>query len=176
MKQLFLSISVIIMVCSCSEKEIKTRQINYENFNKVVTATTLDSVAGSCRFLVFSVIKSNGGAATAEISVNSAGYYCDASSEILAAPNTTDALPLNEDVQVNEQGYWISISRINLNNFAGLGVKYAGYRVADYSTGVLIYYYGWIGIEVDTNMQFINIKDRAIALDAGKPIRTGQIE
>ena len=166
---------LIICTISCSIKESAPDQIMNEKIDKKILIDTPDSITGSCRQMVFSIaIDDTLNTTTTVMHINNAGYYCDAHSEIMAMPGTNRLNPLPFNSTVNSDGNWIAVNNISLDDFAGKGLKYAGYRIADYSSGEVVYFYGWIGIEVDFNKLKITIAERATNYTANKPIMTGQ--
>jgi hypothetical protein len=173
----FISLMIFISVIStisCSKQESISDNISVENFNKNVCCTSPDSITGACRYLVFTITIDDVQKATTMMHMNNSDYYCDAHSEVLVQPDTKRLKHLLADITVNSEGNWIPVNNICMDDFAGKGLKYAGYRIADYSSGDVIYYYGWIGIEVDFNKQKIAIADRGTNLTLNRPIRTRQ--
>ena len=68
--------------------------------------------------------------------------------EILVNSDTKNALPLDENQKISETDNWEKSHGINLDDFAGKGEKYIGYRNGFYPSGITNYYYGWIKIEL----------------------------
>ena len=167
---------LIICTISCSKKESIPDQIIHEVLNKNVYINTPDSISGSCRYLVFSIVIDDVFKTTALMHLNNENYYCDAHSEVLVQADSKMLKPLAHNTDIDSEGSWIPVNNICLDDFAGKGIKYAGYRIADYSSGEVVYYYGWIGIEVDFNKQNISITERATNFTANRPILTGQTE
>ena len=170
-------IALIISLLSCDKTEdLPENKIIYNSINKTITKLVNDSIAGVCKNLIFEIKEVNQSENTAIIRLNYEMICCDGFSNILANSNTGNALPLNKNQKISEINNWKSSNGICLDDFAGKGEKYIGYRSGFYPSGVTNYNYGWIKIDLSSDKKTLKIIDRATNYTENKYIKAGQIE
>jgi hypothetical protein len=126
--------------------------------------------------LIFEIIESNTFEETAIITSNNETVLCDGFDNILANPDNEKVTPLNENQKIYEIGNWKGVQEKSLEEFAGKGEKYIGYRSAFFPSGITNYNYGWIRVELSSDQKTLKIIDRATNYTENKYIRTGQVE
>jgi len=174
-------LSVVAMVgglfFSCNKSEVlPADSIISTEINKTITLSNPDSIVGTCKNLIFEIKETKLSENTVIIRLNDELITCDGFSNILANTATGDALPLNENQEISEKDNWGSSNGICLDDFAGKGEKYIGYRSGVFASGVTNYNYGWIKIELSSDKKILKIIDRATNYTDNKFIKTGQIE
>lgn len=169
--------SITMMVFSCNKpNDVIQDNIIFYQINKTVTTSHPDSIDGTCKDLIFKVQVLNQSDNTAIISLNNEKISCDGFNNILADSNTGKVLILNENQKIYENGDWKSANGICLDEFAGKGEKFIGYRSGFYPSGVTNYNYGWIKIELSSDKKTLKIIERATNITENKPINAGQME
>jgi hypothetical protein len=82
---------------------------------------------------------------------------------------------LDSNVLIPQEGNWHGTSTgLSLDNFAGKGQKFLGYRAYYYPDGVIAFRNGWIKIELSPNHDTLKVMSRATNLSYNQPILTGQ--
>lgn len=169
--------SITLMIFSCNKSsDVIQDNIIFNQINKTVTASHPDSIDGACKNLIFKVQILNQSDNTVVIRTNKEGIFCDGFNNILADSNTGRVLTLNENQKISENGDWKSANGICLDEFAGKGEKFIGYRSGFYPSGVTNYNYGWIKIELSSDKKTLKIIERAMNYTENKSINTGQLK
>ncbi len=161
--------------CNKSE-ELPPDNIIFTEINKTITLSNPDSISGTCKNLIFEVKEVSSSDIIAIIRLNDELILCDGYNNILANSTTGNALPIDENQKISETDNWRSSKGISIDDFAGKGEKYIGYRSGFFPSGVTNYNYGWIKIELSTDKSTLKIIDRATNYTENKFIKTGQIE
>lgn len=162
---------------SCSKSDdLPPDNIIFTVINKTITLSNSDSIDGTCKKLIFEIKETNSSENTVIIKLNDELINCNGFSNILVNTTTGDALPLDENRRISETDNWESSNGISLDDFAGKGEKYIGYRSGFYPSGVTNYNYGWIKIELSSDKSTLKIIDRATNYAENKYIKTGQTE
>jgi hypothetical protein len=176
--KVFLNLIVIIgILISCKKPEnLPPDYIIYSEINKTITLLYPDSISGTCKYLIFEIIESNSFEETSLMKLNGEPVLCDGFDNILANSDNEKVTPLNENQKINEIGNWVGINEISLEEFAGKGEKYIGYRSGIFPSGITNYNYGWIRLELSSDQKTLRIIDRATNYTENKYIRTGQVE
>lgn len=170
-------IALTISMFSCEKTEDLPESkdnIIFKSINKTITELANDSIIGTCKNLIFEINKLSQSEYTAIIRLNNEMIYCDGFSNILANSNNGDALLLDENRKILETDNWGTSNGICLDDFAGRGEKYIGYRSGFFPSGVTNYNYGWIKIELSSDKRTLKIIDRATNYAENQPIMTGQ--
>ena len=168
-------VSGLFFSCNKSE-ELPPDNIIFTEINKTITLSNPDSIDGTCKNLIFEIKETSSSGNTTIIRLNDEFITCDGFSNILANSNNGDALPLDENQKISETDNWGNSNGISLDDFAGKGEKYIGYRSGFFPSGVTNYNYGWIKIELSSDKSTLKIIDRATNYTENKYIKTGQIE
>ncbi len=167
--------AILISLFSCNKKEeLPEDNIIYKAIDKTITELVCDSIDGACYNLIFEIEESKQSDCTVSIRLNNQMVLCDAYTEILANIHTGNALPLYKDHKISEHNNWAHPHGISLDDFAGKGEMYIGYRAALYPSGQVYYNYGWIKIELSSDKKTLKIIDRATNYTENKYIKTGQ--
>jgi hypothetical protein len=156
-------------------EQLPPDEILFQEINKTITASQIDSISGSCKDLRFEIRENLQGEFNAILSYNGNYILCDGYSSILTDPQTETAFALENNVIISKECHWYS-GELNLNHFAGLGEKYLGYRSCGYPDGIERYGFGWIKIELTPNGDTLKILSRANNRTTNNPIKAGQIE
>ncbi|RLD87252.1 MAG: hypothetical protein DRJ02_06820 [Bacteroidetes bacterium] len=85
--------------------------------------------------LVFGIISNNQTGFSSILKINSVLIECDGYNSILTNSDTEKIVPLNEDFDISETSYWTRVHDLSLDDFAGKGEKYIGYRSCFFSSG-----------------------------------------
>jgi hypothetical protein len=179
MKNTLLFLSVLFtgfIFSSCEKTERLPDQISYENIDKVITLSSPDSIQGACKDIIFAITQKNTNEKSVVVSMDNSNVLCDAFSSILVTDNNNTVLTMQEGIVVSGNGNWTFIDSLCLDDYAGKGPMYVGYRVASYPSGITDYYYGWIKVELTSDKTTLKLYDRASNYTANNPIVTGQKE
>jgi hypothetical protein len=168
-------VSGLFFSCNKSE-ELPPDNIVFTEINKTITLSNPDSILGTCKDLIFEIKETNSFENTVIIRLNDGLIECDGFNNILSNSDNGDVLTLDENQKVSENDNWKSANGICLDEFAGKGEKYIGYRSGFFPSGVTNYNYGWIKIELSSDKKTLKIIDRATNYTENKYIQTGQIE
>lgn len=134
-----------------------------------------DSISGTCKDLIFEINSNNQIEFSSILRINSSHILCDGYNSIIANSNTENVLPLNVEFEISETSKWIRLQNLNLDDFAGKGEKYIGYRSCFFPEGIDNFNYGWIKINLSTNKDTLSIISRATNHTNYKSIKTGQL-
>ena len=165
-----------ILLTSCEKTERLPDQIIYENIDKTITLTNPDSIQGACKDIVFAITQKNTNEKSVVVSMDNSPVLCDAYSDILVTDDNNKVLTMKDGVMVSGKGNWTFIDSLCLDDYAGKGPMYVGYRAASYPSGIINYYYGWIKLELSSDKQTLKLFDRASNYTANNSILTGQKE
>jgi len=170
-------IALFVSSFSCDKTEdLSEDHIVFKAINKTITELVNDSIDGTCKNLIFEITELNQSENTAKIRLNNEMIECDGFSNILVNPNTGNALPLDKDQRISETDNWGNSNGICLDDFAGKGETYIGYRSGFFPSGVTNYNYGWIKIDLSSDKKILKIISRATNYTENKYIKTGQTE
>jgi len=180
MKQsvLFLLTIIFILVASCNKAE--TDEINdniiFKNFNKTIISQEQDSISGTCKSLIFEIRVDAQMEYSSTLKINDELICCDGYNSIITDSDTEIVIPLDEHINISQDANWIGIHDLSLDDFAGKGEKYIGYRSCFYPDGINNYHFGWIKIKLSANKDSLTIISRATNFTSNKTMQTGQIE
>jgi hypothetical protein len=175
----FLYVVVIVsgLFFSCNKsEELPPDNIIFTEINKTITLSNPDSILGTCKDLIFEIKETNSFENAVIIRLNDELILCDGFNNILSNSDNGNVLTLDENQKVSDNDNWKSANGICLDEFAGKGEKYIGYRSGFFPSGVTNYNYGWIKIELSSDKKTLKIIDRATNYTENKYIQTGQIE
>ena len=163
------------MSCKKTESDKTNDDIYFKTLNKTIVKQGNDSISGTCKDLVFEVISNNQTDFSSILRINSALGECDGYNSILTNSDGEKVVPLNVDFEISETSNWNRIHDLSLDDFAGKGEKYIGYRSCFFPSGIDNFNYGWIKIRLSINKDTLAIISRATNHANYKSIKTGQI-
>ncbi len=170
-----LLLSIFLIGCKESETAKPSDNIVYEQINKTVTYPEKDTVRGACRKLIFLIVDSTPNGFHAVLKENTGIMECSAFNSFLTDSLSSNMLVLDENVPVPPGGNWQGTgSGLILDNYAGKGQKFIGYRAYSYPDGVLAYRYGWIKVSLSAMHDTLRVISRATNNTYNQPIFTGQ--
>ncbi|MEA2041406.1 MAG: hypothetical protein U9N85_02485 [Bacteroidota bacterium] len=179
MKNLNLLIGIVItgLFFSCNKTEdLPADRIMFVELDKIITFSNPDSICGTCKDLIFEIEKINSSENTAIVKLNDKMIDCDGFDNIRADSDNGNVLLFDVNKVISENGNWKNVNGICLDEFAGKGEKYIGYRSGFYPSGFTNYNYGWIKIELSSDKKTLKIIDRATNYTENKFIKAGQTE
>ena len=162
--------------CGKDESENSKDVIVFENINKTVVSTQIDSIGGTCKDLRFEMIINDQMEHLAILNTNTSLIDCDGSNSIMADTASGKVLVLDEQASISTEGGWAGVRDLNLEDFAGLGEKYIGYRSCFFPEGVNQYRFGWVKIKLSPNKDTLTIISRADNQTINKSIMAGKME
>jgi hypothetical protein len=167
---------VIVIILSCDKKDVTPLKddIIFTEINKSVAYLEKDSISGYCKDLIFEIINNGQTGYSAILKQNEELTLCDGFNSILLDSQTGQVAVLNENKLISKEGHWGSVGDLNLDNFAGKGAKYIGYRPGFYPSGITYYRYGWIKVELTSNRDTLKVICRATNNTNDKSIKAGQ--
>ncbi len=163
------------MSCEKTKSDNTNDSIDFNTLNKTIVIQENDSISGTCKDLVFEIISNNQTGFSSILRINNALIECDGYNSILTNSNTEKVVPLNDDFEISETADWTGIQNLSLDDFAGKGEKYIGYRSCFFPEGIDNFNYGWIKIKLSINKDTLIIISRATNHANYKSIKTGQI-
>lgn len=169
----FIAITFTFMYCNKSDDLIIDNIIT-EDINKTITFLNSDSIAGNCKDLIFEIREIDQNQYTAIIRLNDEVISCDGFNNICLNPLSGSVELLDENQNILEDNNWGSANGISLDDFAGQGEKYIGYRLGYYPLSTKRYNYGWIKIDLSENKQTLRIISRATNYTDNLSIKAGQ--
>ncbi len=170
-------IAIVELLSSCNKSDdLPDDNIIFTEINKSITFSNPDSIRGTCKDLIFEIKETNSSEITVLIRLNDELIDCNGFNNILANSASGEVLILDENQKVSENDNWDNANAICLNEFAGKGEKYIGYRSGFFPSGVTNYRYGWIKIELSSDKRTLKLINRATNYTVNKFIKTGQIE
>jgi len=179
MKNYLLTIIGSAMLCfqltSCNKTEKQNDAIVFKNISKTIIAPNTDSISGACKPIIIE-FTNRGYNYSININNSSIIIECDAFGRIVTDSKTNDIKVFNEGMSIDANQNWTSIKDLNLDNFAGKGEKYIGYRFCEYPSGINHYYYEWIKIKLSVNRDTLEIISQAGNLTENNSINTGQLK
>lgn len=175
-KILFLSLVILaVFLSSCGDNiDMPEDDIVYSEINKIVTVSSIDSIDGGCKYLTFKIDTNN--VAREQVLIYKkldTLLDCDGYSQLVSS-NTNMLDIINKDEIISESNSW-NRDTVYIDNFAGKGEKYIGYRAVSYGSSTR-YYYGWIKVELSADKSLLKIISRADNLTEGNSIKAGQLE
>jgi hypothetical protein len=169
----FVTIAFTFMYCNKSD-DLPTDNIIIEDIDKTITFLNSDSIQGNCKDLIFEILEIDQNQYTTIIKINDLVISCDGFNNILANPTTGKVKLLEENQSISEDDNWKSASGISLDEFAGQGEQYIGYRSGFYPLSSKKYNYGWIKVELTEDKQTLRIINRATNYTDNLSIKAGQ--
>jgi hypothetical protein len=160
---------------SCKKTETVNDNIDFETLNKTIVVQNNDSISGTCKDLIFEINSNNQIDFYSVLGINGNLIDCDGYNSILTNPDTEQVLPLDEGLIISEASNWTGIQDLSLDDFAGMGEKYIGYRSCFYPEGIDNFRYGWIKVNLSTNKDTLSIISRATNHTNHKSIKAGQV-
>lgn len=178
MKQLTILLLTIIIVgsMSCKKTETVNDDIDFKALNKTIVIQENDSISGTCKDLVFEVFSINQTDFSSTLKTNSEQIACDGYNNICTNSDTEKVVPLNGGFVISEMSHWTGVHDLSLDDFAGKGEKYIGYRSCFFPSGIDNFHYGWIKISLSINKDTLEIISRATNHANYKSIKTGQVK
>jgi len=171
---LFLTI-IFASTMSCKKTETVNDDIDFKSLDKTIVIENNDSISGTCKDLIFTINSSNQIDFYSVLRINSSLIACDGYNSILTNPGTDEVSPLDEGFEISEASNWTGVQDLSLDDFAGIGEKYIGYRSCFYPEGVDNFNYGWIKIKLSENNDTLKIINRATNHTNYKSITAGQV-
>ena len=172
---LLIILSFLFGLISCKKNNTEIQDdIIFKDISKLVIAPNKDSINGTCKDLVFELISENQIDFFSVLRVNTELIQCDGYNSIVTSFDTKRVRPLDKGIEISEFSNWTTVHDLNLDDFAGKGEKFIGFRSCEYHSGENEYYYGWIKIKLSENMDTLNIISRASNHAENKLILTGQ--
>ncbi len=168
-------LSVFFTFCKKSV-ELPEDKIIYTHINKTITLSNPDSIAVTCKYLVFEIRESNTHEETAMLKLNNEYIICDGFDNVMANSDNENVTPLDDNQRISYNSNWVGLNETILDEFAGKGEKYIGYRAGFFPSGTTYYNYGWIKIELSSDKKTLRIIERATNYTKNKFIKTGQTE
>lgn len=180
MKKVFIGILLLLftVMISCNKTSSfdEDDQIVFEEINKTITYSNIDSIPGTCKDLIFFIKDDREAMYDAVIKINNTLLSCDGFNNILVAPTSGDVLVLDSETKITQSNEWTGIHDLDLEEFAGQGEKFIGYRSGFFPEGVTNYHYGWIKIKLSENKDTLEIISRATNYKDNRSIYSGQFE
>lgn len=169
-------ITISVFSCSKDKTEDPANVIVFKEINKTIISPGVDSISGTCKDLRFEIITNSQSENIIILTTNSSLILCDGSSNIMADTITSKVLVLDEQTQISNEESWAGVRDLSLDDFAGLGEKYIGYRSCFFPEGIDQYRFGWIKIKLSPNKDTLTIISRADNQTINKAIAAGQVE
>ncbi|MDD2635103.1 MAG: hypothetical protein PHW82_06345 [Bacteroidales bacterium] len=177
MRKILFIISIILtmLLSSCNDKiEMPEDVIVYSEINKTVTVSNIDSIDGGCKNLNFKIDTNNvAGEQVLIYKKLDPLLDCDGYCQLVSS-NTNMLDVINKNETISESNSWNG-DTVYIDNFAGKGEKFIGYRAVSYGSNTS-YYYGWIKVELSADKRLLKIISRADNLTESNPIKAGQVE
>jgi len=164
------------MSCNKTEPDKTNDNIDFTTVNKTIVIQKNDSISGTCKDLIFEINSNKQIEFSSILKVNSNLIVCDGYNSIITNSYTEKVLLLNEEFEISETSNWTEIQNLSLDDFAGKGEKYIGYRACFFPSGVDNFNYGWIKIKLSINKDTLAIISRATNHTNYKSIKTGHTE
>lgn len=172
---LLIILSLLFGFIGCQKNNTEIQDdIIFKDISKLIIAPNNDSIKGVCRNLIFEIISENNIDFTTILTSNNNTIVCDGNNNIITIANTKKVSPLDKKIEILETSNWTTAHNLSLDDFAGKGEKFIGYRSCEYPNGENEYYYGWIKIRLSKNKDTLKIISRASNRTKGKLILTGQ--
>jgi hypothetical protein len=160
---------------SCKKTETSDDNIDFETLNKTIVGHNSDSISGTCKDLIFTINSNNQTDFYSVLGINSSLVEYDGYNSILTNPDNEKVFPLDEGLIISEASNWTGIQNLSLDDFAGAGEKYIGYRSCFYPEGIDNFNYGWIKVKLSENKDTLSIICRATNHANYQSITTGQV-
>ena len=178
MKKYFLVISLMLIgwtFTSCDKTEKPDDDIVFTSISKTIIAPNTDSIRGTCKPLIFEFINNDYGYSI-NMNYSNIMIECDAFGSIVTDSETDNITVFDEGMSIDANENWTPIKNLNLDNFAGKGERYIGYRVCEYPSGIYMYYYRWIKVKLSVNRDTLEIISNATNYTEDNSIIIGQLE
>lgn len=176
MKSTVYLIFLFFMFLSCERVENQPDQIEYESINKVISLSSSNSIRGACKDIIFSITEKGNHVKSAVLSIDTTTSMCDAHNDILVSSNPENVHMILQGESIGKEGTWNWFDSLCLDEFAGKGPMFLGHRIANYSTGEIVYYYNWIRIELSADKLTLKLIDRGQNNTPNNSIRAGQMQ
>lgn len=177
MRKILFIISIILtmLLSSCNDKiEMPEDVIVYSEINKIVNVSNADSVITTRIALAFEIdtCKESNKQVMVYRIIDSISI-CNGYEQIAIFEDKTTYMFNKSDI-IPGNNLWAD-DLAYLDNFAGKGEKFIGYRAVAYDSSTR-YYYSWIKVELSADKRLLKIISRADNLTESNPIKAGQIE
>ncbi len=169
---------ILLISTSCEKDESGNSKdvIVFKEINKTVVDTGIDSITGTCKDLRFELFLNDQSENLAMLTTNTGLINCDGFNSIMADTVSAKVLVLDEQMPISAEASWAGVHDLSLEDFAGLGEKYIGYRSCFYPEGVNQYRFGWINIKLSSTKDTLTIISRADNQTINKYIIAGKME
>lgn len=167
-------LAIGIVFTYCSDSDTSSESIEYKEINKTIVYPQQDSIDGNCKNLIFEINEVGPDIFTAQIRLNSAVIPCDGFNQILINSTNSKVELIEENQEILDSSNWGSVSGISLEDFAGKGEKYIGYRSGFYPLSSNRYNYGWIKIQLSEDQKTLIIISRGTNYEDNASIKAGQ--
>jgi len=175
-KIILLIIAFSILTGNCKKNQEKLPDdIYYNELNIMIAAPENDSISGACRSIIFYFSDEGEFDYQAKIRADTSLIVCDGYYSIMVNSQSSTVTALSDGDEINAQSNWTrSIVDLSLDQFAGKGEKYIGYK----STIIPSYdsFYGWIKIKLSIHMDTLTVIGRATNNTEGNSILAGQTD
>lgn len=172
MKRFIYLITIVFIITACEPPyHPRPDYITYYEINQTIGASesyTLDNG------IIFKIDTNEYNEVSAYILKQSYSSYGDGSTKVLVNYNNQINM-LNKDYSITSSNHYGSSVKISLEQFAGKGEKYIGYRHQSPPLGN-DYYYGWIKISLSADKKTLHIISIAINYTENNPILAGQMK
>lgn len=170
--------AILITVSSCGKDEAQEPKdvIVFEEINKTIISSGIDSISGTCRDLLFEMEVDDQMQNLVSLNTDTSQLCCDGFNSILADPLSSKVLVLDNETLISSSASWVDVRQLSLDDFAGKGEMYVGYRACFYPEGTYNYRFAWIKIRVSPNNDTLTIISRADNKTNNKSIYSGQVE
>lgn len=176
MKNFVYLIFLFFLFLSCEKVENQPDQIQYESINKTISLSSCNSIRGACNDIIFSITEKSNHQKSAVLCIDTTTSICDAHNDILVSSNPENVHMILEGEAIGKEGNWTLIDSLCLDEFAGKGTLFLGHRIANFSTGEMVYYYDWIRIELSADKLTLKLIDRGLNNTPNNSIRAGQMQ
>ncbi|MBP7102610.1 MAG: hypothetical protein PHC83_03880 [Bacteroidales bacterium] len=172
MRKLIYLIVLVFIITACEPPyHPKPDYITFYKINHTIGVSesyTLDNG------MIFKIDMNEYNEVSASILKQKYSSYGDGYTKVLVNYNN-QIFMLNEDYSITSSNHWGSSAKISLEQFAGKGEKYIGYRHQSPPLGN-DYYYGWIKISLSADKKTLHIISNAINYTENNPILAGQMK
>ena len=137
-KKLMMLLILILLFGFIGCKKDKTKiqdNIFFNDISKVIIGSGVDSIQGTCKDLIFEIISDNQIDFTSILRINSEYIICDGYNSVITNSGTKKVSPINNGFVISETSNWSKVYDLNLDDFAGQGEKFIGYRSCEYPSG-----------------------------------------
>gem|GEM_PF-3024239 len=169
---------IMFVLAGCDKSETNTPEdvIVYEEINKTIVLPGSDSITGTCYPLAFEFLEEEQSGFIPIINTHFNFLNCDGYNNIMADTLSRKVIVMDENTLISQDASWAGVQNLSLQDFAGKGEKYLGYRSCFFPEGVDQYRFGWIKIKLSSNNDTLTIISRADNRTNNKAIAAGQLE